>query len=197
MLIVGTGGLSKDLIGSLARDYRHVDFHFYNDKSPDDLFVNRYKVLHTEEEVRKYFTEVDNRFTTAIGNPLMRERINNRFRSWGGVLTTVMALHEHVSEFVEMGAGSIIQPDVVISSAVTIGEGSFFNCGTIIGHDAKIGKYCSFGPGAKVLGHAEIGDYSYIGTNAVILPGVKIGSKVRIGIGEIIEADVPDNTKVP
>lgn len=196
MLIIGTGGLSKDIVGSLARDYRHIDFHFYNDKSSEDLFVNRYKVLHDEASVRKYFQSVDNKFNAAIANPLIRERMNNKFNQWGGVLSTLMALHEHVSEFTEIAAGCIIQPDVVISSCVSIGEGTFFNCGTIIGHDVRIGKYVSFGPGARVLGNVEIGDYSYIGCNSVILPGVKIGNKVRIGIGKIIDKDVPDNAKI-
>lgn len=196
MLIIGTGGLAKDIVGSLARDYRHLNFYFYNDKSSEDLFVGRYKILHDEQSVKQCFKENDNRFNAAIANPLIRERMNNKFKQWGGVLTTLMSLQEHVSEFTEIAAGCIIQPDVVISSCVRVGEGTFFNCGTIIGHDAIIGKYVSFGPGARVLGNAEIGDYSYIGCNSIILPGVKIGSKVRIGIGKIIDKDVPDNTKI-
>jgi len=196
MLIIGTGGLAKDMVGSLARDFRHVPFYFYNDKSDENLFVNRYKVLHNETEVREYFTKVDNRFNAAIANPLIRERMNAKFRTYGGVLTTVLAMHENVSEFTEIAPGSIIQPDVVISSCVTVGEGCFFNCGTIIGHDVKIGKYVSFGPGVRILGKVEIGDYSYIGCNAIITPGVKIGKKVRIGIGKIITEDVPDNSKI-
>lgn len=196
MIIIGTGGLAKDIVGSLARDFRHLDFHFYNDKSEEKLFVNRYNVLNNEDAVRDYFQNVDNRFNAAIANPLIRERMNAKFRSWGGALTTLMSMHEHVSEFTTIEQGCIIQPDVVISSCVKIGEGTFFNCGTIIGHDAVIGKYVSFGPGARVLGNAEIGDYSYIGCNSVILPGVKIGKKVRIGIGKIIDQDVPDNSKI-
>jgi sugar O-acyltransferase (sialic acid O-acetyltransferase NeuD family) len=196
MLIIGTGGLAKDLVGSLARDFRHIDFHFYNDKSPENLFVNRYKVIHDEEAVRKYFREFDNRFNTTIANPLIRERLNLKFRQWGGVLTTIMSLKEHVSEFTTIASGCIIQPDVVISSCVEIGEGTFFNCGSIIGHDAKIGKYVSFGPGVRILGNVEIGNYSYIGCNSIVLPGVKIGSKVRIGIGKIIDKDIPDNSKI-
>ena len=196
MLIVGTGGLSKDLVGSLARDFRHKSFVFYNDDSDETLFVGRYKVLHDEAAVAEYFRKVDNRFNTAIANPLKRERVNRRFVSLGGVLTTIMALHEHVSEFTQIGDGCIIQPDVVVSSDVLIGEGCFFNCGVIIGHDVSVGKYVSFGPGVRVLGGVSIGDYSYIGCNAVILPGVKIGAKVRIGIGKIVDRDLPDNFKM-
>jgi sugar O-acyltransferase (sialic acid O-acetyltransferase NeuD family) len=196
MLIIGTGGLAKDIVGSLARDYRHIDFYFYNDKSTEDFFVGRYKVIHNEDSVRKYFQEVDNRFNTTIANPLIRERMNLKFRQWGGVLTTIMSLNEHVSEFTTISPGCIIQPDVVVSSCVEIGEGTFFNCGSIIGHDVKIGKYVSFGPGVRILGNVEIGNYSYIGCNSIILPGVKIGNKVRIGIGKIIDKDVPDNSKI-
>ncbi len=198
MVIIGTGGLAKDIVGSLARDNRHGDFYFYNDRTDnqDELFVNRYPIIRSEEALKVHFNQKNNLFAVAIANPINRFRMTKKVIEWGGKLTTIMALKENVSEFTTIMQGCIIQPDVVVSSCVTIGEGSFLNCGVIIGHDVTIGDYCSFGPGARVLGNASIGAYSYIGCNAVILPGVKIGKKVRIGIGKIIDFDIPDGTKI-
>ena len=198
MVIIGTGGLAKDIVGSLARDYRRERFYFYNDRTDftDELFVNRYPVIRSEEELKLHFKENGNLFVSAIANTLLRYKMNEKIKRIGGSLTSLVALKENVSEFGTIGKGVIIQPDVVVSSCVSIEEGSFLNCGTIIGHDVKIGRYCSFGPGVRILGGVEIGEFSYIGTNAVILPGVKIGKKVRIGIGKIIEHDVPDNSKI-
>lgn len=198
MVIIGTGGLAKDIVGSLARDHRHKEFYFYNDRSDykENLFVNRYPVLRSLDELKNHFDTQGNIFISAIANPIQRMRMNDRIREIGGKLTTIMALRENVSEFTTIGAGTIIQPDIVISSEVIVGEGTFFNCGTIIGHDVTIGKYCSFGPGVRVLGSVEIGEFSYIGCNTVITPGVKIGKKVRIGIGQVITEDIPDGAKV-
>lgn len=197
MLIVGTGGLAKDIVASLARDYRHKIFAFYNNIDYEEkLFVNTYPVLHSEEEVKAYFKNTDNRFNTAIGNPLLRERMNKRMQDLGGVLTTIMTLQDQVSQFSNIAEGCIIQTDVIISSCVEIQEGVFINSSAIVGHDCKIGKYVSIAPGVRILGKVEIGAYSYIGTNAIIMPGVKIGKMVRIGVGKIITEDIPDNSKI-
>ncbi|MCB0538810.1 MAG: acetyltransferase [Bacteroidetes bacterium] len=198
MVIVGTGGMAKDMVGSLARDYRHKEFYFFNDRSDciEDYFVDRYKIIHSLEELKEIFKTKGTDFVSAIANPVQRYRMNEKIRNIGGNLVTVMSLKEHVSEFTKIGAGTIIQPDIVVSSNVEVGEGTFFNCGTIIGHDVKIGRYCSFGPGVRVLGNVEIGEFSYIGCNAIITPGVKIGEKVRVGMGKIITENIPSNTKI-
>jgi len=197
MLIVGTGGLAKDLVSCLDRDYRHETFHFFNDKHDLSFshFMGKYPIIRSMEELSEYFLNHDNRFVCAIANPLLRYRMNSKIVKMGGVLTTLTNLH-NTSKFATIESGCIIQPDIIISSDVYVGEGTFINCGTIIGHDVNIGKYCSFGPGVRVLGNVSIGDFSYIGCNTIITPGVKIGKKVRIGIGKIIDKDVPDNSKI-
>jgi sugar O-acyltransferase (sialic acid O-acetyltransferase NeuD family) len=199
MVIIGTGGIAKDMIGSMTRDLRNSKFYFYNDKikDTDTLFFNKFPIMKTKEALIEHFKTHENGFVTAIANPLVRHRMNNKITELGGVMTNVIAKKGCiVSEFAMLSNGIIIQPGSIISGNVFLGEGVFVNSGVIIGHDAKIEKYCSFGPGVRVLGGVSIGEYSYIGCNAVIMPGVKIGNKVRIGIGKIIDKDVPDNSKI-
>lgn len=199
MVIIGTGGIAKDMIGSMTRDLRNSMFYFYNDRPEDTdiLFFNRFPIIKTKEALMEHFKTHENGFVTAIANPLIRHRMSTKIMEWGGVLTNVLAKKGCiVSEFATLSNGIIVQPGSIISGNVIIEEGVFVNSGVIIGHDAKIGKYCSFGPGVRVLGGVSIGDYSYIGCNAVIMPGVKIGSKVRIGVGKIIDKDIPDNSKI-
>lgn len=196
MVIIGTGGIAKDLVGWLDRDYRFDSFYFYNNMNANgELFVDQYPVITRWEDLEAHLKVSDRRFVSAIGNPLLRYRMNKRIEDIGGVLTSLASCYK-VSRFSNVGKGCIIPTDVIISSCVTIGEGTFINSGTIVGHDVTIGDYCSFGPGARILGHVSIGDFSYIGCNSVITPGVKIGEKVRIGIGKIIDRDVPDNSKI-
>ena len=60
MVIIGTGGLAKDLVGSLARDFRHKNFYFYNDRSDclDELFVNRYPIIKSKVALIEHFTNL-------------------------------------------------------------------------------------------------------------------------------------------
>lgn len=199
MVIIGTGGIAKDMVGSLTRDFRNSFFYFFNDRleDTDEIFVNKFPIIKTKEGLINHFKTHENGFIVAIANPLIRERMNKKIMDWGGAMVNVIANEDcSVSEFAKLSKGIIIQPGCIISSDVTIGNGVFVNSGVIIGHDANIGAYCSLGPGARILGGVTIGDYSYIGCNAIITPGVKIGSKVRIGIGKIIDKDVPDNSKI-
>lgn len=198
MVIIGTGGLSKDVVVDVHRMNKHKNIYFYNDRDDykEDLFLGKFEVIRSIEALEKHFKEKGNFFNTAIANPLLRYKMNKKAMEIGGVLTSVMPFVETVSPFSTIGAGAILMPHLIVSSAVEMGEGVFINAGSIIGHDVKIGQYCSFGPGVRILGNVEIGDFSYIGCNTVIAPGVKIGKKVRIGIGKIIESDVPDNSKI-
>lgn len=199
MVIIGTGGIAKDMIGSMTRDLRNSKFYFYNDRVEDTetLFFNRFPIIKTKEALINHFKTNENGFVTAIANPLIRHRMNMKITEWGGVMSNVLAKKGCiVSEFATLSSGIIVQPGSIISGNVFLGEGVFVNSGVIIGHDAHVDRYVSFGPGVRILGGVSIGEYSYIGCNAVITPGVKIGKKVRIGIGKIIDKDVPDNSKI-
>lgn len=200
MLIVGTGGLARDVITSWEIDEANCDqtlFLFDDVNVNRDLLYEKYVIYHTLEEVEKHFRTTDNRFFVCIGNPLKRKRITEKFEALGGELSPFVSCKVTiVSPFTPLGKGVVIEPGVVVSKDVILEKGVFVNAGSILGHDAILREYVSLGPGVRILGGAEIGAFSYIGCNAVIMPGVKIGKKVRIGVGKIIDKDVPDNAKI-
>lgn len=200
MLIVGAGGLAKDVVTSWEIDPQNEGedlFLFDNVNVNKNLFFDKYKLLHTEDEVQSYFNEKDKRFFVCIGNPLLRKRITERFEKLGGQLVFFVSCKVAiVSPLMKLAPGVVIEPGTVVSKDADIRKGVFINAGSIIGHDAILHEYVSLGPGVRILGGAVIGEYSYIGTNAVIMPGVKIGKKVRIGVGKIITEDIPDGAKI-
>jgi sugar O-acyltransferase (sialic acid O-acetyltransferase NeuD family) len=201
MLVIGTGGLAKDIAGNITRQFiiEQKEFIFFNDTKEyeETLFLNHFEVIRSLDEAQNYFNTTDKRFISAIANPLMRMRLNTKFQKLGGLLESFIFTEvKYISNFVVIEKGSVIELNVIISSNTIIKEGAFINCSCIIGHDVTINQYCSLGPGVKILGGVEIGEFSYIGCNSIIMPGVKIGKKVRIGVGKIIDTDVPDNTKI-
>ncbi len=201
MLVIGTGGLAKDIAGNITRQFilEQKEFIFYNDKKEyeESLFLNHFEVIKSLDAAENYFNTTDKRFISAIANPLMRMRLNTKFQKLGGLLESFIFTEvKYISSFVTIEKGSVIELNVIISSNTIIKEGTFINCGCIIGHDVTINQYCSLGPGVKILGGVEIGEFSYIGCNSIIMPGVKIGKKVRIGVGKIIDTDIPDNAKI-
>lgn len=201
MLIVGTGGLARDVITSWEIDSKNKNIELYlfdNVNTEKHLLYEKYPIIHTYEQVGELFkTGRDKSFFVCIGNPLKRKRITEQFEQMGGELVPFVSCRVNtISPFMQLNKGVVIEPAVGISRDVIIEKGVFINAGTIIGHDAVIKEYVSLGPGVRILGRVEVGELSYIGCNAVIMPGVKIGKKVRIGVGKIIDKDVPDNSKI-
>lgn len=196
MLIVGTGGMAREVAGIVEFDHPYNQLYFFNNVDLDkNLLWGRYKVFHTDEEVIDYFQNIQSKFISCIANPLLRKRLCDKMELLGGKPDNAISYRADISHFVTFEKGIVIQPACVVASDVTIKKGAFLNANAIVGHDSIIGEYVSLGPGCRILGNVEIGDFSYIGCNSIVLPGVKIGKMVRVGIGKIVDRDLPDNTK--
>jgi sugar O-acyltransferase (sialic acid O-acetyltransferase NeuD family) len=200
MIIIGTGGLAKDVIASMEQDSGNLlssVCFFDNINIEIDKLFDYYPVYHQFEQLEEIFEKYGNDFIVGIGNPLLRKRIIEKFERLGGQLSFYISQKTcAISPLTKIDSGVFIQQGCIVSRNVILEKGVFVNASAVLGHDVILREYVSIGPGAKILGYAEIGEFSYIGTNAVIMPHVKIGKKVRIGIGKIITEDVPDNAKI-
>lgn len=201
MLIIGTGGLTLDVIASMEEDMNGLATSvtlFDNVNPHTEKYLDYYPVLQTDEDLLNYLETQENKdFIVCIGNPLLRYRLSQKVKALGGKFSNYLSEKTSViSPFTEIKQGIIIQQGCMISRNVIIEEGVFLNAAVVLGHDVVLNQFVSIGPGAKILGKVNIGEFSYIGCNSVIMPGVKIGKKVRIGVGMIIDYDVPDNSKI-
>lgn len=193
MLIIGTGGLAKEVFGMVLKYDFANDITFYDEnKSSPSLLYNKYKVLHEESEVINYFSTISEDFIVGIGNPRIREKLTLKMRKLGGNSTNVISNESAIFQFNNYSTATIIEPFVGISHGLTLGEGCAIHIHSSIGHAAKIGKYVNVGPGATIIGPIEIGDYSYIGAKSLILPNIKIGKHAVIAAGINVKKDIKD-----
>ncbi|MBI5219524.1 MAG: hypothetical protein HY958_11390 [Bacteroidia bacterium] len=193
MLIIGTGGLGKEILGILIEDGFSDEICFF-DENPNapDLLYYKFKVFKTPEDLKQYFAKGDKRFITGIGNPRIREKLTSRIQDAGGELYSVISKKSSIFFLNEKYNGIIIQPGVGISHNVKIGTGAAIHINSTIGHSTTLGKYVNVGPNATIIGPVEIGDYSYISAQAVILSHLKIGKNVVVTTGKIIDRDLND-----
>ena len=193
MLIAGTGGLGKEILGILI-DNNYLDEILFFDEDTDapDFLYNKFKVIKDLKSVEAYFDKGDKQFITGIGSPRIREKMTLKLEKCGGRMCSVISKRASVFPMNVQYPGVIIQPGVGISHNVTIGKGAAIHINSTIGHSTIIGKYVNIGPNVSVIGPVEIGDYSYISTHATVLPNIKIGNNVIVTAGSLVDRDLED-----
>jgi sugar O-acyltransferase (sialic acid O-acetyltransferase NeuD family) len=199
MLIIGAKGFAKEVLEVLHQLNQTENLAFYDDVNQDigDYLYDKFPILKNENQVKKYFLEIDNKFTIGIGNPVLRKKLYNKFIYLGGVFTSTISTNAEIGSYdVEIDFGTNILPKAIISNSVKIAKGCLIYYNSIITHDCKIGNFVELSPNVIVLGRAQIGDFSSIGANATILPNIKIGKNVIVGAGSVVTKDVPDNCLV-
>ncbi len=193
MIIVGTGGLGLEILGTLINNGYKGEIVLYDENtSAPDLLFKKFRVIKKVSVLSKYIDENDAGFITGIGTPRIREKLTNKLLKLGGKNEVVISKLAALFQFNEYPAGTIIEPFAAISHRVEMGTGCAIHVHSSIGHSAKLGKYVNVGPGAAVIGPVEIDDYAYIGAHAVIHPHIRIGKNAIIAAGAVVKNDVGD-----
>jgi sugar O-acyltransferase (sialic acid O-acetyltransferase NeuD family) len=195
MLIIGAGGLATQLFHDLVTVHTQ-DVAFWSETETKYSFIaEKYPLLQTDAEVEHYFKTVSTSFVLGVGNPLVREKLKNRFESLGGRLTTYISPFCELSPYqTTVATGATILSRVITEPGVSVGYCSLLNKTSNFGHGSIIGAFCEVGPGVILTGECELEDYVFIGTGAILLPKVKIGKSSVIAAGAMVKKNVPANS---
>ena len=91
-----------------------------------------------------------------------------------------------LSDNVQVGVGSFIGANSILTTNIKLGKHTILNRGNQIGHDSEIGDYFSAMPGAIVSGNVKIHDCVYMGTNSAIKEKLSIHSLSIIGMNSCV-----------
>jgi sugar O-acyltransferase (sialic acid O-acetyltransferase NeuD family) len=198
MLIIGAGGLAKQMIEDIESSF-YENIAFFDDITKDspDFFYNKYKIVKSMDEAKSFLKNTDSSFSVCISGTKLREQMAKKFQEIGGKLTSVISRDCHIGKkFTILGNGLSILQGVIIENSVTIGDGCLFNLGSIICHDSVIGNYCEICPGVRITGRCKIDSYCFIGTGAILLPDIHIGTGAVIGAGAVVTKNVMPNETI-
>ena len=141
----------------------------------DDEYVNEHTQPISTFNPEEYLMMV------AVANPKERKRIVERLPKDTQYFIFIHPTAQVMGEDIDIGVGSFIGANSIITTNVTIGEHAILNRGNQIGHDTIIGNYFSAMPGAVVSGNVRLSECVYIGTNSSIKEKLIICSDVTIG----------------
>ncbi|MFL9835659.1 acetyltransferase [Chryseobacterium terrae] len=195
MLILGAKGFAKEVLEVFRQTNLSEKVAFYDDiNSMGEFLYDEFPILKNKHDVKNYFSQYGNNFTIGIGNPKLRYTLFEKFTEIGGKLVSCISSKAIIGSYdVEIGRGTNILDNAILSNSTSIGEGCIVYYNVTITHDCEVGNFVELSPGVILLGACKVGSFSQIGSGAVILPKIKIGENVIIGAGSVVTQDIPDN----
>jgi sugar O-acyltransferase (sialic acid O-acetyltransferase NeuD family) len=203
ILVYGAGGFAREVAwlvhrcSSVARPL--VVACFIDDAHiPPGKHLNGIPVLRLEEaRIRHAQAQV----IAAIGDPDARSGAISRAEGAGFSCTTLIHPNVEMSEWVEIGDGTVICAGNIITTNIRIGRHVHINLDCTVGHDAVIEDFATLAPGVHISGWVHVGARVYIGTGAVIINGtaerpLRIGDGAVIGAGACVTKSVTSSTTV-
>lgn len=108
-------------------------------------------------------------------------------------LATFIHPLSYIAPNVRLGNGSVVMPNVSISSGTSFGKGCLIMVGATIGHNNTIGKYCHFAAQCCMGAYMNIGDGVHIGLNATTRENITIGNNATLGMGSVLTKNMGEN----
>ncbi len=173
LYIYGNGGHSK-VVADIARANGYDNLIFLDDNSDMKFSPNLSK----------------HQIIIAIGNALIRQKLQNLVLSSGFELITLIHPTAVIGSDVTIGNGSVVMPGAIINAKSTIGNGVIINSGAIIEHECTIGDFAHICSGVAIAGGSLVGERSWIGIGSSIIQNITIKPDITIGAGSVVVKDI-------
>lgn len=175
LAIFGFGGHAREVAAQIGQS---VIFFV------DDKYVTDFCLPISEFNPEEYFMMV------AVAEPEERKKIVSKLPKETKYFTFVHPTAQIMSDNIEIGVGSFIGANSILTTNIKIGDHAILNRGNHIGHDTVIGNYFSSMPGAIVSGNVIIGDNCYLGTNSSVREKIIIVDNVKVGSNSTVVKNI-------
>jgi sugar O-acyltransferase (sialic acid O-acetyltransferase NeuD family) len=150
----------------------------------DDEFVDGRTLPITQLNFEEY------KIMITIADPIKRKKLIDRLPSNTKFFTFIHPTAQIMDNDIEIGEGSFIGINSIITTNVKIGKHSILNRTCQIGHDTKIGDFLSMMPGSIISGNVNVGHCFYLGTNSSVKEKINICDNVTIGLNSGVVKDI-------
>lgn len=175
--LIGYGGHAREVMSQMGKKLTcFVDDEFVceNTKPLSEFDPHKYKVM------------------VAIGDSKLRFDMVSKLPKNTKYFTWVHS-SSIVTGDVELGEGSFIGANCILTTNIKIGKHALLNRGNHVGHDCQIGDFFSMMPGSIISGNVKIYDCVFMGTNSSVKEKLSIHSFATIGMGASVVSNIKDS----
>ncbi len=195
LIIIGASGFGRE-VAWLVERINAVNgtwnlLGFIDDNSEiQGKSINGYPVIGTTNVVPDYMQAY---FVCAVGASKTRENIITKIKAKNPAVRFATLVDPSVllSDFVELGEGTIICAHTILTTNIQIGNHVIMNLDCTVGHDAILKDFVTLYPSVNVSGMTHIGYGSELGTGMQIIQGKTVGDYSIIGAGAVVVKDIP------
>lgn len=204
LVVIGAGGFGRetlDVVEAVNRAASEPIFDLLGviDASPSAENIARLaarEVAYLGTEISWLQANRCAKYLIGIGNPTVRERVDQELSAAGLVAATAVHPSATVGSAVTIDVGTIICGGVQVSTNVTIGRHVQLNPSVTIGHDCVLNDFVSVNPAATISGEVILGMRSLIGAGAVVLQGLALGADALVGASACVVRNVESSRTV-
>lgn len=194
IVIIGAGGFAREvawLIEDINKKEQKWNLLGFIDDNLElqGKKINGYKVIGTIEDYQKMSNEIYS--VIAIGNGEIRKKIVEKLKN--KKFATLVHPDVKISKFSELGDGSLIFLNGIISVNTKIGKHCIMNFNSIVGHDCIIEDYVTILTDVKISGNVRLEENVTIGTGASLIQNIKVGKNSVVGIGSAVLQNIKEN----
>ena len=191
--IVGTGGFGREVLCCLIDYLASVESQVQGRVifMVDDEYYQHTNIMGVPVIRRSEFDVSEYEVLVAVGDSSARKKMVNSLppeTQYGRLIHPTAT----VSEWVELGEGTIITAGCVVTCNIKLGAHTHLNLNTTIGHDCEIGDYFTTAPSVNISGSCSFGKCVYFGTSSSVRQGISICDNVTIGMGGVVVKDIVD-----
>jgi len=194
LAILGASGHGK-VIADIALLLGYTDVVFFDDAWPSKSRIGRWSVIGTTEILLGSVTDFD-AVIVGIGDNRIRLEKHALLAISGAPFVTLVHPAAVVSNFAQIGTGSVICAGAIVNVDAVLGAAVIVNTGATVDHDCRLADGVHIAPGAHLSGDVHVGANSWIGVGASVKQGIHIGPDVTIGAGAVVISDIPDGVTV-
>ncbi len=167
---------------------------FLNDRAAIGEYIDDFPVLGGISDIMK-FVEKDYYFINTILRIDGQEERITMFENLGlteSRLATFVHPTAYIAPNVVLGAGTVIMPQVCISSGTKFGKNCLVMVAATVGHDNTIGDFVHIAAQACVGSYLKVGKGVHFGLNCTVRENLTIGDYSTIGMGAVLTKDVAE-----